>query len=102
MEADILYRYLSVVNRLKCFRLKLLISVILLNSQRWYHEKDDKNHTCGVSSDILQVLQNCHKMLSPKAQNITSCSFVNMFIGGKKPKTGIVVTEIKINTHSLE
>lgn len=82
-EADILYRYLLVVNRLKCCRLKLFISVILLSSRRWYPEKDDKHHTCGASSDVMRVLQNCHKILPPKSQNMPSCSLPAWLIGKK-------------------
>lgn len=99
-EADILYRNLSVMNSLKCWRLKLFISVILLSSWRWYPEKEDKHHTCGLSSDIMWVLQNCHKMLPPKSQNMPSCSLPTWLVGEKT--TGVVVTEIKANTHSLE
>lgn len=64
-EADILYRYLLVVNRLKCCRLKLFISVILWSNRRWYPEKDDKHHTCGVSSDVMQYCKAATKFYHP-------------------------------------
>lgn len=69
-EADILYRYLSVVNRLKHFRLKLFISVTLLSTSRYYPGKDDTYYISIVSSNvsIAKLLQNYTSQIIKYAQ----------------------------------
>lgn len=66
MEADILYRYLSVVNRLKHFRLKLFISVTLLSTSKYYAEKDDTYCISIVSSNVstAKQLQNSNSQIT--------------------------------------